>query len=95
MKALDAKFTVDDNALYRHPDVAEMRDVEAGDPQERLAREKGVTYVKLDGEVGISETAPGSSCPRSTSSTRRAGDPRTSATWAAAATRRASWTRSR
>src|SRR5919109_3051399 len=53
VKALDSKFTVDDNALYRHPDVAEMRDPEAGDPQERLAREKGVTYVKLDGEIGI------------------------------------------
>ena len=51
--ALDSKFTVDDSALYRHPDIAEMRDVEAADPQERLAREKGVTYVKLDGEVGI------------------------------------------
>ena len=53
VKALDSKFTVDDNALYRHPDVAEMRDVEAADPRERLAREKGVTYVKLDGEIGI------------------------------------------
>jgi succinyl-CoA synthetase beta subunit len=53
VKALDSKFTVDDNALFRHPDIAELRDVEAGDPQERLAREKGVTYVKLDGEVGI------------------------------------------
>ena len=53
VKALDSKFTVDDSALFRHPDVAEMRDVEAADPQERLAREKGVTYVKLDGEVGI------------------------------------------
>jgi succinyl-CoA synthetase beta subunit len=53
VKALDSKFTVDDNALFRHPDVAEMRDVEAGDPHERLAREKGVTYVKLDGEIGI------------------------------------------
>jgi succinyl-CoA synthetase beta subunit len=53
VKALDSKFTVDDNALYRHPDIADMRDVEAGDPQERLAREKGVTYVKLDGEIGI------------------------------------------
>ena len=51
--ALDSKFTVDDSALYRHSDIAEMRDVEAADPQERLAREKGVTYVKLDGEVGI------------------------------------------
>jgi succinyl-CoA synthetase beta subunit len=53
VRALDAKFTVDDNALYRHPDVAEMRDVEASDPLEALAREKGVTYVKLDGEVGV------------------------------------------
>jgi succinyl-CoA synthetase beta subunit len=53
VKALDSKFTVDDNALFRHADVAEMRDVEAADPQERLAREKDVTYVKLEGEVGI------------------------------------------
>ncbi len=53
VRALDSKFTVDDSALYRHPDIAEMRDVEAADPQERFAREKGVTYVKLDGDVGI------------------------------------------
>ena len=53
VKALDSKFTVDDNALYKHADIAEMRDVEAADPLEALAREKGVTYVKLDGEVGI------------------------------------------
>ncbi len=53
VRALDSKFTVDDSALYRHPEIAEMRDVEAADPQEQLAREKGVTYVKLDGEVGI------------------------------------------
>jgi succinyl-CoA synthetase beta subunit len=53
VRALDSKFTVDDSALFRHPDIAEMRDVEAADPQERFAREKGVTYVKLDGEVGI------------------------------------------
>jgi succinyl-CoA synthetase beta subunit len=53
VKALDSKFTVDDSALSRHPDVAEMRDIEAADPLETFAREKGVTYVKLDGEVGI------------------------------------------
>jgi succinyl-CoA synthetase beta subunit len=53
VKALDSKFTVDDNALFRHADIAEMRDVEASDPQERLAREKSVTYVKLDGDIGI------------------------------------------
>jgi succinyl-CoA synthetase beta subunit len=51
--ALDAKVTVDDNALFRHPDVAEMRDVSAEDPQERMAHERGLTYVKLDGNVGI------------------------------------------
>ena len=53
VKALDSKFTVDDNALFRHPDVAEMRDLEAADPLEALAREKHVTYVKLDGDVGV------------------------------------------
>jgi succinyl-CoA synthetase beta subunit len=53
VKALDSKFTVDDSALFRHPDIAEMRDVAAADPLETFAREKGVTYVKLDGEVGI------------------------------------------
>ena len=53
VKALDSKFSVDDNALFRHPDVAQMRDVQAQDPQEQMAHEKGVTYVKLDGEVGI------------------------------------------
>ena len=53
VKALDSKFTVDDNALYRHPEIAEMRDLDAADPLEALAREKGVTYVKLDGEVGV------------------------------------------
>ena len=51
--ALDAKVTVDDSALFRHPDVAEMRDLSAEDPQERMAKERGLTYVKLDGNVGI------------------------------------------
>src|SRR5205814_4657327 len=53
VKALDSKFTVDESALFRHPDIAEMRDVAAADPLETFAREKGVTYVKLDGDVGI------------------------------------------
>jgi succinyl-CoA synthetase beta subunit len=53
VKALDSKFTVDDSALFRHPDVAGMRDTAAADPLEAFARETGVTYVKLDGEVGI------------------------------------------
>jgi succinyl-CoA synthetase beta subunit len=53
VRALDSKFTVDDNALYRHPEIAAMRDVAADDPLESLAREKHVTYVKLDGTVGV------------------------------------------
>ena len=53
VRALDSKFTVDDNALFRHPDLAGLRDVDAADPLEALAREKGVTYVKLDGEIGV------------------------------------------
>ena len=51
--ALDAKVTLDDNALFRHPGNAELRDVSGEDPQERMARERGLTYVKLDGNVGI------------------------------------------
>jgi succinyl-CoA synthetase beta subunit len=53
VRALDSKFTIDDNALFRHPDLAEFRDVDAADPLEALAREKGVTYVKLDGDIGV------------------------------------------
>jgi succinyl-CoA synthetase beta subunit len=53
VRALDSKFTVDDNAFYKHEDIAAMRDLDAYPPEERAAREKGVTYVKLDGEVGI------------------------------------------
>ena len=53
LHALDSKYTVDDNALFRHPDIAEMRDLDALPPEERMARERGVTYVKLDGFVGI------------------------------------------
>ena len=51
--AADAKVTIDDNALFRHPDIEEMRDTAAADPQEQMARERDVTYVKLDGTIGI------------------------------------------
>ena len=51
--ALDAKVSIDDNALFRQPEVAELRDPSAEDPQEQMAKERGITYVKLDGEVGI------------------------------------------
>jgi len=51
--ALDAKVTIDGNALYRHEDLAELADRSATDPQEAMAKERGLTYVKLDGDVGI------------------------------------------
>ena len=53
VRALDAKVTIDANALYRHPDTAEMRNPSAEDPQERLAKGRGLTYVSLDGNIGI------------------------------------------
>ncbi len=53
VKALDAKVTLDDNALFRHPENAELRDLSGEDPQERMAKERGLTYVKLDGDIGI------------------------------------------
>jgi succinyl-CoA synthetase beta subunit len=51
--ALDAKVTIDNNALFRHVELAELRDRSAEDPQEQLAKEKGLTYVKLGGDIGI------------------------------------------
>src|SRR6201994_2225497 len=53
LRALDAKVTLDDNALFRHPENAALRNLSAEDPQERMAKERGLTYVKLDGEIGI------------------------------------------
>ena len=51
--ALDSKVTIDGNALFRHEDLAEIADAAPADPQEAMAKEKGLTYVKLDGNVGI------------------------------------------
>ena len=51
--ALDAKVSLDDNAAFRHEDHATFVDIAAEDPLERAAKEKGLNYVKLDGEVGI------------------------------------------
>jgi succinyl-CoA synthetase beta subunit len=53
VKALDAKVTLDGNSLFRHPENAELRDPSAEDPQERMASERGLIYVKLDGDIGI------------------------------------------
>jgi len=51
--ALDAKVTIDNSALFRHEELAELDDTSDDDEQERMAKERGLTYVKLDGNVGI------------------------------------------
>jgi succinyl-CoA synthetase beta subunit len=51
--ALDSKVTIDNSALFRHEELAEMEESFIEDPQERMAKEKGLTYVKLDGDIGI------------------------------------------
>jgi succinyl-CoA synthetase beta subunit len=53
VRALDAKVTLDDSSLFRHVDNSELRNPSAEDPQERMAKERGLTYVKLDGNIGI------------------------------------------
>jgi succinyl-CoA synthetase beta subunit len=53
VRALDAKVTLDDNALFRHAENSALRNVGAEDPQEQMAKERGLTYVKLDGDIGI------------------------------------------
>ncbi|MFT5515773.1 MAG: succinyl-CoA synthetase beta subunit [Rhodothermales bacterium] len=50
--AVDAKITIDDNALYRHPDIEALRDVNEEDALEVEAGEHGLNYIKLDGNVG-------------------------------------------
>lgn len=53
VRALDAKVSLDGNALYRHPENQSLSDRENEDPLERRAKDEGVQYVKLDGDVGI------------------------------------------
>ncbi len=50
--ALDGKMLIDDNALFRHPDLAELRDLDVEAPAEVEARKYGLTYIKLDGNIG-------------------------------------------
>lgn len=50
--ALDGKMLIDDNALFRHPDLAEMRDIDEEAPAETEARRHGLSFIKLDGDIG-------------------------------------------
>lgn len=50
--AVDGKMLIDDNALFRHPDLAELRDIDEETESERQARQAGLSYVELDGQIG-------------------------------------------
>jgi len=52
LQCLDAKVTLDDSALYRHPGLEDLRDPDEEDPADREAREAGLTFIKLDGTIG-------------------------------------------
>lgn len=52
IQCIDAKINLDDNALYRHKDLAALRDLDEEEPAERAAREAGLSFVKLDGTIG-------------------------------------------
>ncbi|MEE8331131.1 MAG: ADP-forming succinate--CoA ligase subunit beta [Acidimicrobiia bacterium] len=57
--ALDAKVTIDSNALYRHPDFAEFSETFVVDPIEKMATDRGLNFIKLDGSVGIMANGAG------------------------------------
>jgi succinyl-CoA synthetase beta subunit len=52
LQCLDAKVTLDDSALYRHPELESMRDLDEEDPTDIAAREEGLTFIKLEGTIG-------------------------------------------
>ena len=59
--AADARLNIDDNALYRHPDLKELKDYTEVDQTERIAEEKGLNFVKLDGNIGVIANGAGMS----------------------------------
>jgi len=81
--ALDAKITFDDNALYRHKELVELRDLNEEDPLEVEASRYGLNYIKLDGTVGCMVNGAGLPWPPWTSLSSRAARRPTSWTWAA------------
>ncbi|AKG91882.1 succinyl-CoA synthetase {ADP-forming} beta subunit [Geoglobus ahangari] len=59
--AADARLNIDDNALYRHPELKELKDYTEVDQTERIAEEKGLNFVKLDGNIGVIANGAGMS----------------------------------
>ncbi len=52
LRCLDAKITLDDSALYRHPELEQMRDIDEEDPTDIAARHEGISFIKLEGPIG-------------------------------------------
>ena len=88
--ALDGKLNFDDNALYRHPDVRELRDPDEEDPRERAAKEIDLAYVGLDGDIGCMVNGAGLAMATLDMIQLCGGSPPTSSTREAARTRRRS-----
>jgi succinyl-CoA synthetase beta subunit len=73
--AIDAKMSLDDNALYRHPDLEALRDPNEDNPVEREAREVGLSYVKLDGTIGCMVNGAGLAMATMDAVKQHGGDP--------------------
>jgi succinyl-CoA synthetase beta subunit len=73
--AIDAKVSLDDNALYRHPDLEALRDPNEDNPTERAAREVGLSYVKLDGTIGCMVNGAGLAMATMDAVKHHGGDP--------------------
>ncbi len=85
--ALDAKITFDDNALFRHPELAKLRDETEENPAELRAGRSGLSYISLTGNIGCLVNGAGLAMARWTSSSITAASRPTSSTWAAGPTR--------
>ena len=81
--ALDAKITLDDNAMFRHKDLVDLRDLNEEDPLEVEASKFGLNYIKLDGNVACMVNGAGWRWPPWTSSSSQVAVRRTS--WMSAA----------
>ena len=83
--ALDAKMNFDDNALFRHPDIVALRDLDEEDPAEIEASEFGLSYISLDGNIGclVNGAGPRHGDHGHHQAVRRRSRP-TFSTWAAA-----------
>jgi malate-CoA ligase subunit beta len=82
--ALDAKMSFDDNALFRRPQVTEMRDPAEEDPREARAAEFGLNYVGLEGDIGCIINGAGLAMATMDNIKYCGGEPANSLTWVAA-----------